>query len=66
MAQIDRPSLRPFSAFARNPAADIFDWQGGVDMSGIGVGTEHGASAGPSPLVNLMPIALMFIILYFS
>lgn len=35
-------------------------------MSGIawaqGVG---GAAAGPGPLVNLMPIALMFVILYF-
>ena len=34
-------------------------------MSGIAWAQTTGGSAGPGPLVNLMPIALMFIILYF-
>jgi len=34
-------------------------------MSGIAWAQNTGPAAGPSPLVNLMPIALMFIILYF-
>jgi preprotein translocase subunit YajC len=36
-------------------------------MSGIAwaQGAGGGAAAGPSPLVNLLPIALMFVILYF-
>ena len=34
-------------------------------MSGIAWAQGVGGAAGPGPLVNLMPIALMFIILYF-
>ena len=34
-------------------------------MSGIAWAQNTGPAAGPNPLVNLMPIALMFIILYF-
>lgn len=34
-------------------------------MSGIAWAQGTGAAAGPGPLVNLMPIALMFVILYF-
>ena len=34
-------------------------------MSGIAWAQTSGGSVGPGPLVNLMPIALMFIILYF-
>jgi len=34
-------------------------------MSGIAWAQSAGGSAGPGPLVNLLPIALMFIILYF-
>ena len=34
-------------------------------MSGIAWAQSTGGAAGPGPLVNLMPIALMFVILYF-
>jgi preprotein translocase subunit YajC len=34
-------------------------------MSGIAWAQSAGGPAGPGPLVNLLPIALMFIILYF-
>ena len=34
-------------------------------MSGIAWAQTGGGAAGPGPLVNLMPIALMFVILYF-
>ncbi len=34
-------------------------------MSGIAWAQGAGGAAGPGPLVNLMPIALMFVILYF-
>ena len=34
-------------------------------MSGVAWAQTAGGAAGPGPLVNLMPIALMFVILYF-
>ena len=34
-------------------------------MAGIAWAQEGGAAPGPSPIVSLMPIALMFLILYF-
>lgn len=34
-------------------------------MSGLAWAQGAGPAAGPGPLVNLMPIALMFVILYF-
>ena len=34
-------------------------------MSGLAWAQGSGGAAGPGPLVNLMPIALMFVILYF-
>jgi preprotein translocase subunit YajC len=34
-------------------------------MAGLAYAQSAGAAAGPSPLVSIMPIALMFIVLYF-
>jgi preprotein translocase subunit YajC len=34
-------------------------------MAGLAYAQGAGAAAGPSPLVSMMPIALMFIVLYF-